>query len=300
MVPELAASLSLHDHLQSRSLSANIALAQARDLAIRDREVVDVLELLSSITVCLGSFDYNDLASMSKERVQLSDSIYLAEYRLCQLEEASRSSIACSLPSSTSPGELRLPDEGHRGIDLSKSAMYAGHLFLHLALRGQAPSAPRHRALTQALMVSLCDTLIALDLLPSTHTEAYGSPQSHYSVGSLGNSSVESWSTTTTNTSIGSDLVRKMENDLHKNILLWALFVGSCVRLAAAPRNFQPLGSGDHHEFFIIALKNYCKMRGINDKGTFVAKLKDVIWLDSWCEHQVDMIWMEIGSQPAR
>ncbi|KAI8624914.1 hypothetical protein F5Y19DRAFT_281779 [Xylariaceae sp. FL1651] len=299
-IPQLASSLSLHGRFQKKSVVADTGHHGFKDLVIRNREVVEVLELMYSITECLGSFDYNNLANMSIERVQLSDSIYLAEWRLFQLEESSRNHVpferAGSLPLLTS-SDIKRETESSPAIDLSEILTLASHLFLHLALRGQPPAAPRHRGITEALKSSLCDTLLALDLLPSP--EPYGSPQSYHSAGSLGNSSVESWSTTTTNTSILSVPAKKPEDDFHKNALLWALFVGSCVRLPMAfdQRHFQHQAvlHSDHHEFFINALKNYCHRRFIIDKETLAKKLKDVVWLNSWCENQLDLVWAEIA-----
>ncbi|KAI0149515.1 hypothetical protein GGR57DRAFT_223202 [Xylariaceae sp. FL1272] len=300
LVPGLTSSLGLHDHLQTRSAVANAESQCSKSLIVGNQEVVDNLELLSSITVCLNSFDYTNLAGMSTERVQLSNSIYLAEFRLFQLEDSYR----LLLPKEGEPLSSILEDDVISNSrrpppnDLSEILVWASHLYLHLALRGQPPSAPRHRALTESLMSSLCDTLSTLNLLVSP--EPYGSPQSHYSINSInsiGNSSVDSWSTNTTNTSIHSPLERKPTNDIHKDMLLWALFIGSCVRLPVAPGAYQGILLGDHHEFFILALKNYCLTRFITDKFTLAAKLKAVVWLDSWMENQLDLIWAEVGDQ---
>ncbi|GAW16452.1 hypothetical protein ANO14919_058800 [Xylariales sp. No.14919] len=270
-----------------------------KDLVIRNLELIDIFELLHSVTNCLGTFDYSNLENMSTERVQVSDSIYLAEWRLFQLEESYRN-LKASRPTSSIvlehhsdvKREIRCPS----GLDLSESLMFAGHLFMHLALRGQPPAAPRNRGITGALMSSLFETLLSLNILPNP--EPYGSPRSYHSTGSLGNSSVESWSTTTTNTSILSSSPAKPEDDFTKNALLWALFVGACVRVPPVPNEFHSSHQvllGDHRQFFIHALKNYCLMRYITDKETLTAKLKDVMWLNSWCENQVNLIWAEIS-----
>ncbi|KAJ2980621.1 hypothetical protein NUW58_g6898 [Xylaria curta] len=246
-----------------------------------------------------GSFDYNNLENLSIERVQLSDSIYVAEWRLFQLEAAYRNLRASKRTSSITSetqDHAKGETEGPSVIDLSESLVLAGHLFMHLALRGQPPAAPRHRGITEALMSSLCDTLLKLDLL--SNPEPYGSPRSYHSAGSLGNSSVETWSTTTSNTSVLSQSSTKSEDSLTKNILLWILFVGSCARAPIVPTEFHSshqAALSDHHQFFIHALKNYCLMRHITDKETLAAKLKDVCWLNSWCENQLNMIWVEIG-----
>ncbi|KAI1348814.1 hypothetical protein F5Y01DRAFT_306444 [Xylaria sp. FL0043] len=298
-VPELASSLSLQDRFKDRSMQVTNRPPGPRDLVIRDREIVEIFELLHSVTDCLGSFDYNNLANMSTERVQLSDSIYLGEWRLFQMEETYRNLKVSKRTSSLASGNHSCVN-GETGdslaIDITESLMLAGHLFMHLALRGQPPAAPRHQGITGALMSSLFDTLLALDIL--SNPEPYGSPRSSHSAGSLGNSSVESWSTSTSHTSFQSNSPLKPEDDFTKNALLWILFVGSCVRAPVVSTQYQCsqfVLLGDHHQFFIHALKNYCLMRYITDKETLASKLKDVLWLNSWCENQLNMAWTEIG-----
>ncbi|TGJ83672.1 hypothetical protein E0Z10_g5107 [Xylaria hypoxylon] len=298
-VPHLASSLSLHDRFKGRLMENTMKPSGSTDLVIRNREIVEIFELIHSVTNCLGSFDYSNLQNMSTERVQVSDSIYLAEWRLFQLEEAYRNLKASRRTSSLTlenHNDAKQETGYSSAIDLSESLIFAGHLFMHLALRGQPPAAHRHRGITGALMSSLCETLLTLNIL--SNPEPYGSPRSYHSTGSLGNSSVESWSTTTTNTSILSSSSTKPEDDFTQNALLWALFVGSCVRVPIDPNEFQfshqSVLLGDHHQFFVHALKNYCLMRYITDKETLAAKLKDIIWLNSWCENQLDLIWTEV------
>ncbi|KAI0195722.1 hypothetical protein EV127DRAFT_156717 [Xylaria flabelliformis] len=297
-VPQLASSLAVRSRFQSRLRSFTMLSRGPKDLTVRSREIMEIFELMYSIADCLGSFDYSNLENMSTERIQLSDSIYLAEWRLFKLEESFRS-LKSEERTGSLPSEAR--NEAGRetvgaAIDLSESLMFAGHLFMHLALRGQPPAAPRHRGITEALMSSLCDTLLALDLL--SNPEPYGSPRSYHSVGSLGNSSVATWSTTTSNTSISNSPL-KPEDELAKNALLWTLFVGSCVRVPVVPTELQfshqAVLLGDHHQFFIHALKNYCLMRCITDKETLATKLKDICWLNLWCDNQLDLVWAEIS-----
>ena len=301
-IPQLASSLSLHNRFQGRVWEVTTRPPGPKGLAIRNRELIEIFELLNSVTECLGSFDYNNLSNMSTERVQLSDSIYLGEWRLFQLEESYR-----NLRTSKRTGSFTLEDPIHinaevtcsPAIDLSESLMFAGHLFMHLALRGQPPAAPRHRGIMGALAISLYDTLLAIDILPLP--EPYGSPRSYHSTVSLGNTSIESWSTTTTNTSIRSIPPTKPEDDFTKNALLWILFVGSCVRVPPIPTRFHfshhDFLLDDHRQFFIHALANYCHMRHITDKETLSMKLKDILWLNSWCENQLSMVWAEISDR---
>ncbi|KAI1337223.1 hypothetical protein F5Y15DRAFT_426158 [Xylariaceae sp. FL0016] len=303
-VPQLASSLSLYDRFQSRSLVASMEPLGSKDLIIRNREAIELFELMYSITHCLNSFDYTNLENMSTERIQVSDSIYLVEWRLCQLEELSRARQAMkragSLPL-TPPSDEVVQENGASPIDISETLIYASHLFLHLALRGQPPAASRHRALTEALMSSLCDTLLTLDLL--SDPEPYGSPTSHHSSASGSDhwpATLCEQSSSLSNTDPDSPL-HPPKDDLHANILLWALFVGSCVRVPVArtdyesPFMYQTVLLGDHHEFFANALRNYCGMRGIADLETLAGKLRDVMWLNSWCENQLALIWVEIG-----
>ncbi|KAI1821409.1 hypothetical protein F4861DRAFT_468994 [Xylaria intraflava] len=296
-VPQLATPLSLHYRFQARSIESTTEFGASKNLAIHNREVVEIFELLHSIAECLGSFDYSNLAGMSTERVHLSNSIYLAEWRLFRLEEAYRNFKAPrgvdQFPLGTQKnikGEQNLSS-----MDLSESLALAGHLFLHLAFRGQPPAAPRHREITEALISSLYNIVISLNLLSSP--EPHGSPSSYHSAGSFGNSSVGSWSTTTSDTSISNSL-EKPEDDFTMNTLLWALFVGSCVRVPvdAVEYQFSHQGAllGDRRQFFIHALKNYCIKRCITSKERLAMKLKDAIWLNSWCENQLDLIWAEI------
>ncbi|KAI0011337.1 hypothetical protein F4779DRAFT_626546 [Xylariaceae sp. FL0662B] len=300
-IPQLASSLSLHDRFTSRSMMANMEPLEFRDLTIQNREAIELFELLYSITECINDFDYTNLESMSAERVQASDSIYLVEWRLCQLEELSRTRHSLKRAESL-PLVPSVEDNNHAKCpsttDLSDALVYAAHLFLHLAIRGQPPAAHRHRALIEALMSSLCDAILTLDLL--SDPETYGSPMSQGSGGSSGISSTESWITYTSSDASHSSIPtpREPRNELHANILLWALFVGSCVRVPISSNEssfaHHMITLGEHHEFLINALKRYCRLRNILDKETLLAKLKDIMWLDRWCENQLELVWLQI------
>ncbi|KAI1077539.1 hypothetical protein F5B20DRAFT_267943 [Whalleya microplaca] len=297
-IPQLASSLSLHDRFISRSMLANMEPLGMKDLIIQNREAIELFELLYSITECINEFDYTKLESMSTERVQTSDSIYLVEWRLCQLEEASRNRHSSKraeslplIPSVEGDNQPKCPS----ATDLSDTLIYAAHLFLHLAVRGQPPAAHRHRALIEALLSSLCDPILTLDLL--SDPEPHGSPLSQCSGGSSG---TESWITYSSDTSLPTiPSSTEPRDDLHANILLWALFVGSCVRVPISSHDYSfahhTIALGDHHEFLINALKRYCRMRNILDKDTLTTKLRDIMWLDSWCENQLDLVWSRIG-----
>ncbi|KAI1181205.1 hypothetical protein F4777DRAFT_5949 [Nemania sp. FL0916] len=300
LVPQLTSLLNLHGRFQGRLKEAIIGTVGSKLLVVRNREIIEILELFYAITECLSTFDYSNLSNLFTERIQLSDTMYQAEWRLFQLEESYRNPQTMRRSSSlASRSEHEANDESGnlQALDLSESLMFAAHIFMHLALRGQPPAAPRHRGITESLMLSLCDTLWALDLV--SNPEPYGgSPRSYHSAGSFGNSSVESWSTTTSNTSILSNPVIKPEDDLAKDILLWILFIGSCVRAPAVLTELhlshQTILLGDHHQFFINALKNYCLVRCITDKESLATKLKTVAWLHTWCENQLNLVWAEI------
>ncbi|KAI1392012.1 uncharacterized protein F4822DRAFT_113111 [Hypoxylon trugodes] len=294
-IPQLASSLALHDRFTSRSMLANMEPLGYKDLTVSNREAVELFELIYSITECINNFDYASLEDTYGQRIQVSDSIYMVEWRLCQLEEYSRSRQSWKragsvplLPSIEGGGDPHV----HSATDLSDVLIYAAHLFLHLAIRGQPPSAQRHRALTEALMSSLFDPVLALDIMSPPKT--YEGPGTQVSRGSAGPSTTGNPYVSTSEISHVNTSKSPQRDELHANILLWALFVGSCVRIPVALGETALL-LNDHHEFFINALKNYCRMRGIFDRDTFVEKLKDIMWLYSWCEHQLSLVWMEIG-----
>ncbi|XDG07841.1 hypothetical protein ABKA04_007456 [Annulohypoxylon sp. FPYF3050] len=299
-IPQLASSLALHDRFTSRSMLANMEPLGYKDLTIQNREAIELFELLYSITECINSFDYASLESTYGQRIQVSDSIYMVEWRLCHLEEISRSQHswkrAGSVPLLTSieEGERRYPSP----TDLSDVLLYAAHLFLHLAIRGQPPSAQRHRALSEALMSALCDPILTLDLL--SQPKDYGSPESQISRSTTSGMPVQqpppgSISTYPPPSDLAQASASRLPKDeLHANILLWSLFIGSCIRIPISPES--SILQGDQHEFFVNALKNYCCMRGIVEQEVLAAKLRDIMWLHSWCEHQLSLVWMEIGN----
>ena len=303
----------------SRSMVANTEATGLNDLSVQHREVLELFELLYSVADGINTFDWADLQGFKEERAQISDSIYFLEWRLCQLEDSIRRRLcpmtrAESLPilmlsdgttAGSSPGSGSWSDSSPP-TDLSNAIVYASHLFLHLAIRGQPPAAHRHRALTEALMSSLCDTLMMLDLLSGP--DSIGSPESYHTAVSGGQLSVESWGSSTSDpASTGAwsgataTSTTTTRCELHENILLWVLFVGCCVRMPAiqddAPFMYRGIILGDHHEFFLNALAKYCRTRNIFDRDALLAILKDIVWLNRWCENQLDLIWQEIGDR---
>lgn len=301
LIPKLATSLGIKDRFMSRSMVANTEAIGLSSLSIRHREVMELFELLYSITDAINSFNWADIKAFKAERAQISDSIYLLEWRLCQLEDSNRSQQSSSTRAESLPITMPSDDndswlETSPPPDLSNALVYASHLFLHLAIRGQPPAAHRHRALTEALMSSLCDTLMMLDLM--SEVDPLGSPASYHTESSIGQLSTESWSTTTSDVSNSSSWIAPRSH-LHENILLWILFVGSCIRmpnsLDNAPFMYRGIIIGDHHEFFSRTLARYCRVRNILDRETLLLTLKEISWLDSWCENQLDLVWQEIS-----
>ncbi|KAI1097195.1 hypothetical protein F4804DRAFT_347375 [Jackrogersella minutella] len=295
-IPQLASSLALHDRFTSRSMLANMEPLGFEDLTIQNREAVELFELLYSITECINGFDYASLESTYGERIQVSDSIYMVEWRLCHLEELSRSrhswKRASSVPLLPSVEEERQP-RFPSPTDLSDVLIYAAHLFLHLAIRGQPPSAQRHRALADALMSALCDPILTLDLLPQPKVyETAGSQISRSNPGPSMTGSLSAYAPTSEISQ--ANLSRFPKDELHANILLWSLFIGCCIRIPVSLNS--TVLQGGQHEFFINALKNYCRMRNVVERDVLAAKLTDIMWLHSWCEHQLSLVWMEIAN----
>ncbi|KAI5860644.1 hypothetical protein GGS23DRAFT_579629 [Durotheca rogersii] len=306
-IPQIASSLTLHDQFMSRSMTANMEPLGLGDLTVQNREAIELLELLYSVTESINNFNYASYERTYRERTRVSNAIYLIEWRLCQLEELARTRQSWkragsvpSLPSIESDKQSRylLP------TDISDVLIYAAHLFLHLAIRGQPPSAQRHQALTEALMSSLCDPILTLDLISRPKT--YQSPASPFSKSDTRRSATESWPADGLSSSELSRGKIPHRDELHANMLLWALFMGSCVRLPAATSSLPPPPSssagrsaliGDQRSFFVGALKSYCQMRGIRGRGELLVKLRDIMWLHSWSEHQLTLIWLEIGDQ---
>ncbi|KAI1806898.1 hypothetical protein F4811DRAFT_508563 [Daldinia bambusicola] len=296
-IPQLASSLALHDRFTSRSMLANMEPLGFKDLTIQNREAIELFELLYSITECINNFDYTSLENTFGQRIQVSDSIYMIEWRLCKLEHVSRTRQSWRragsvplLPSiETDNTQPRFPSP----TDLSDVLIYAAHLFLHLAIRGQPPSAQRHRALAEALMSSLYDPILALDLLSEPKPcESSGSQLASSSPDQSPTPTMPGYFPTSEISLPG--MTRLFRDELHANILLWALFIGSCVRIPVVLNEYSVLG-GDQHHFFITALKNYCRIRNILEREVFLTKLKDVMWLYSWCEHQLGLVWGEIA-----
>lgn len=329
LVPALANSLPPQDRFTTRSskIHASPSRFDMPKFDIRHPEALELFELLFSATEAVNSFEFSRLEDLREQRGQMSDTVYLIEHRLCNFEEASRSRLSrkdgCTMVSCTSP------------TDLSDALVYASHLFLHLALRGQPPGAKRHRALTEALMMRLsCTLMYAGWLLDDSVDESLESAKpSPWSSGddisvspgpsSVGEGSppppapleaVHDWyinpaSPEPTPALSASPLV---PDELHDDILMWILFVGSCVQMRIPPvndnaRSWPGVGgdqpssldaaflSRDYRAFFVLALKRVCRSRGIADKETLIDKLRAVIWLNTWCERQMDLVWAQMG-----
>ncbi|KAI1863087.1 uncharacterized protein JN550_009823 [Neoarthrinium moseri] len=311
-IPQLADPLGIQDRFLSRSTMLNAAASAdpGAGLVIQNREILEIFELLYSTTRAVNGFEFNKLESLRTERGQMSDSMYLTDYRLCILEETIRSRERSRYESasmiSTSP--VSAPDDQlvtayKNPKDLSDSLVYASHLFLHMALRGQPPLARAHKLPLEGLMASLYEPLAASGLLidstPSPSlTFASQSPETQASAGT----SLDSWPSPVNDkpdeSTHTSALPRKDDrDDLHEDLLLWVLFVGSCVQIRPSPilDGFESMP--DHRAFFLGALRQHCIARNILDRDVLLSKLRDLIWLDSWCEKQLDVIWARIGNE---
>lgn len=329
LVPALASSLPPQDRFTTRSYKIHVNPSRfgPQNLDIRHPEALELFELLFAATEAVNSFEFSRLEDLREQRGQMSDTVYLIEHRLCHFEEASRSRLSrkdgCSMVSCTSP------------TDLSDALVYASHLFLHLALRGQPPGAKRHRALTEALMMRLSCTLMYKGwLLDDSVDECLESAKlSPWSSGddisaSPGPSSVGAGSPpaaapldaahdwyahpASPEPAPAPSAARAVPDELHDDILMWTLFVGSCVQMRIPPATDSALGwpgpgsdpqtsldaaflSRNYRAFFVLALKRVCRSRGIVDKETLIDKLRAIIWLNTWCERQMDLVWAQMG-----
>ncbi|KAK7962904.1 uncharacterized protein PG986_003729 [Apiospora aurea] len=236
-VPQIARSLDIQDRFLSRSMminnnnSANSNQQRGRHaLLLLDREAAELFELLFSTTEAVNNFEFARIDALKEQRSQMSDTVYLMEYRLCALEERARSRGAQLGTQTTASGSP---------TDLSEPLVYASHLFLHLALRGQPPAAKRHKALTEALMTSLSGLLIHLGWLFAANSDV--SPPANYTTDAPGWPLSYQGSATFNAHDPKLPTPVKMEpeladsdfpvDDLHDEILLWVLFVGCCVQM---------------------------------------------------------------------
>lgn len=319
-IPNLADSLSLHDRFTSRSMMLNMEPLSYGDLTIRNPEIIEIMELMYSVSHFIDGFDYNDLSSSVSERVQVSDSIYLTEWKLCQLEDVLRSKYFSARASSSPPSlysEDTLSPQEPRGpaTDLSDALVYAAHLFLHLAVRGQPPMAYRHKILTEALVSSLYGPLMSLNLLgwpgapvsesPVHVVDSHHAENPHSALSSPGDQAPSPLTEMEFLTRYASSRDQSRLNDLspqrdelHDDILLWILFTGCCVRTPTVPYNstymYYGCIEGNPREFFVNAMVNYCRNRQLWEMSDVSKKLKSVVWLGCWCDYQFETLWREI------
>ncbi|KAK8043364.1 hypothetical protein PG993_005794, partial [Apiospora rasikravindrae] len=321
-VPQIAGSLDIQDRFMSRSMMINNNTASGQQqrrrhgLLLLDREAMELFELLFSTTEAVNNFEFARIDALKEQRSQMSDTVYLMEYRLCALEEQARTRAAQLRSNTAAIANPR---------DLSEPLVYASHLFLHLVLRGQPPAAKRHKALTEALMTSLSGLLIHLGWLFGT---ASGSPRStNYTTDTPGAQaylSSQSWAPSSSSYqgpapfhSNGPDTPAAVKpeaghmepetalEDLHDDILLWILFVGCCVQMRPPhPRRHEhevpktldsTFLSRDHRPFFVLALRRLCRERALAEKEVLMDRLRAVVWMNTWCERQLDMVWALLG-----
>lgn len=291
-IPTLASALEIQNRFLSRSMMLNTTSTSRgnQDLTIENREAMELFELLYSTTQAVNTFEFDKLESLQKERGQMSDSVYLVEYRLCNLEEdiRARGGNCISMPvSGVANSQLT---KYSSPLDLSDALIYASHLYLHVTLRGQPPQARGHRLLVEALMASVCRTIISRNLLTDVWPTA--SQTFPPAVGWLesGKEYLESCDSTPDSSSGDS------KDELHEDILLWILFIGCCAQVPPLSWDgFEVMT--DCRGFFLSSLRKYCLARGILNKAVLTTKLRAILWLESWCEKQLDMIWARIGTE---
>lgn len=303
-VPSLASTLGIHNRFLSRSMILN-AMAKSRgsnELTVQNRETMELFELLWSTTEAVNAFEFDKLESLQSERGQMSDSVYLVEYRLCSLEEVIRSKSSNSftlLSSETADGQHMVNYSSP--VDLSDALVYASHLYLHMTLRGQPPQARGHRLLVEALMASLYGTIMSLNLFTDTWPTTSADLVWPLDLTVSSDPTAEGWHGPSREFIDSSDSTpdsskEGMKDELHEDILLWILFVGSCAQVPS----YSWDGSEaliDCRGFFLSSLRRYCLTRGILNKEVLTTKLRDIIWLKSWCEKQLEMIWARIGTE---
>ncbi|KAK8061706.1 hypothetical protein PG994_008072 [Apiospora phragmitis] len=317
MVPQISGPLDIQDRFMSRSMMINNGVRGRHhgrhSLLILDREASELFELLFSTTEAVNNFEFARIDALKEQRSQMSDTVYLLEYRLCAQEEQARARAA-QLGNNTAALANR--------TDLSEPLVYASHLFLHLALRGQPPAAKRHKALTEALMTSISGLLIHLGWLFGASSDS--SPPASYSTtdapGAQAYTSAGDWPSSSYQETAafhghGPDMPvavkLELENveseavidDLHDDILLWILFVGCCVQMRPQyPRNEYGIPTldstflaRDHRPFFVLALRRLCRERAISEKEVLIDRLRTIVWMNTWCERQLDMVWALLG-----
>ncbi|KAK6859417.1 hypothetical protein PG995_003053 [Apiospora arundinis] len=320
LVPQIAGSLDIQDRFMSRSMMINNINGAGgqqhgrHNLLLRNREAAELFELLFSTTEAVNNFEFARIDELRDQRNQMSDTVYLLEYRLCTLEQQARARAEQMGGHNAAAAALANP------TDLSDSLVYASHLFLHLALRGQPPAAKRHKALTEALMASLSGTLVHLGWLfndtsisggnalptpPTSYTTDMSPPTSlHNGWGSWPSSNQGTSNMPTTFIKQESTDSLEIVDDLHDDILLWILFVGCCVQMRTQyPRNeyydIPTLDSTflarEHRSFFVLALRKLCRERAIAEKEVLIDRLRTIVWMNTWCERQLDMVWALLG-----
>jgi hypothetical protein len=287
--------------LRSMMLTAMATNRHDNGLTIHNREVLELFELLHSATQAVGTFAFDKLESLRTERSQISDTVYVVEYRLCNLEEMIRLRARNMLPISPEMADAPGAAGYNSPTDLSNALVYASHLYLHMVLRAQPPQAKGHRLLVEALMGSLSEVVIGNDLLTGTWSQAGLRGMGDEYIATMDGTPMDGWRNGNReyyeSSSDGTPDSSKDEtkDDLHEDILLWILFVGSC---AQVPPSYSWDGfetTVDCRGFFLSSLRKHCLARGILSQEVLTSKLRDLVWLDSWCEKQLEMIWKSIG-----
>lgn len=304
-IPTLEPALDTSNRFMSRSMMINAFASSHQDggLVLRNREVTELFELLYSTTQAVNTFEFDKLESLKSKRGRISDSVYMVEYRLCNLEEMIRSrSRSISLVSPVEAGDSHFAMANTKVVDLSDALVYASHLYLHMALRAQPPQAPSHRYLVETLMSSLYGIVAGLSLFVDASLAESSDQRSHGNVPALGVSTMQEWQAgnggyySSPSDSTPGSLRNEAHDELHEDVLLWILFIGSCVQVPPSHSRDNFGAVVDSRGFFLGCFKRYCSSRGILDLDILTRRLRCIIWLDTWCERQLEMIWARIGA----
>jgi hypothetical protein len=130
ILPSLSNSLRISDRFMTRSIVDVIHFGRS-DIVVSNREMFEAMEMLQAITEALTEHMLIGIG----DKVLISNSIYVTEYRLCSLNHQSQRNRGL---------EFDLPSETGR-LDLSEALGLAAQTFMHLGIRSINSQADRHR-----------------------------------------------------------------------------------------------------------------------------------------------------------
>ncbi|KAJ9155306.1 hypothetical protein NKR23_g2087 [Pleurostoma richardsiae] len=219
-------------------------------------------------------------------------------------------------------------DTGSQRIDLSDVIKYSAHVFLHIVVRRHPAGAGTHRLLCERLWTALEPAVWALYTAPPPTSRDLPMGSSSGQTGldavdpelflaELPSFSFVSEPPSQTQGSI--TLGTSSPRNIHEAVVLWALFVGSCSRCRKVPdmwrhvpgaaevfsaAHARPVGGNgglatggeeDLRSMFVVTLKTVCEMWGLTSMEALRIVLREVMWVDGWCEEVLEPIWKEMG-----